>query len=69
MKWLKRLLGIGGDEKATPVLESAEKKPCCVAKDTVKGFVDPDTGKVYKTAGSLKAAQTRRRNKDKKAKK
>lgn len=69
MKWLKWLLGIGGNEKATPVLESAEKKSCCVAKDSVKGFVDPETGRVYKTAGSLKAAQTRRRNKAKKAKK
>ncbi len=56
MKWLKWLLGIGGDEKATPVVESVE----------VKGFVDPETGRVYKTAGSLKAAQTRRRNKAKK---
>ena len=56
MKWLKWLLGLGGDEKATPVVESVEKK----------GFVDPETGKVYKTAGSLKAAQTRRRNKGKK---
>lgn len=59
MKWLKWLFGIEDDEK----------KSCCVAKDEVKGFFDPETGRVYKTAGSLKAAQTRRRNKAKKAKK
>jgi len=66
MKWLKWLLGFGGDEKIT-VVESSEKKTCkCSPKNVVKGFVDPETGKVYKTAGSLKAAQTRRKNKAKK---
>ncbi len=62
-KWLEWLL-YGSDEgKTTSVSKPVEEKE---SKGNVKGFVDPETGKVYKTAGSLKAAQTRRRNKGKK---
>ena len=87
MKWLKWLLGTGGE---CPV--KVEETTCCDTKDTkccdpvveanagrgdadpvveekVEGFVDEETGKVYKTAGALKGAQTRRKNKAKKAKK
>lgn len=62
-KWLRWLLGEDDDKKAKPITESVKKKE---SKSDVKGFVDPETGKGYKTAGSLKAAQTRRRNKAKK---
>ena len=55
-KWLRWLLGESDDKKAEPVMEAVKKE----------GFVDPETGKVYKTAGSLKAAQTCRKNKGKK---
>lgn len=37
-------------------------------KEKVGGFVDDVTGKVYKTAGALKGAQTRRQNKKASAK-
>lgn len=62
-KWLKWLFGDSDEGKTTPASTPAEKKE---SKGNVKGFVDPETGKVYKTAGSLKAAQTRRKNKGKK---
>ncbi len=52
-KWLRWLIGGSDDKKVEPVMEDVKKE----------GFVDPETGKVYKTAGSLKAAQTRRKNK------
>ncbi len=74
MKWLRWLLG---DNTAKTV--GKEDKSCCDVKETeccdpiieekVEGFVDEETGKVYKTAGALKGAQTRRRNKKAKAKK
>ena len=64
MKWLRWL--IGGDDS-----ETVADKSCCDVKETeccddpiVEGFVDEETGKVYKTAGALKGAQTRRRNKE-----
>ena len=65
-KWLKCLLYDGSEGKTTPVSTPVKKKE---SKGDVKGFVDPETGKVYKTAGSMKAAQTRRKNKGKKTKK
>ncbi len=37
-------------------------------KEKTEGFVDEETGKVYKTVGALKGAQTRRRNKEAAAK-
>lgn len=70
MNWLKWLLGF--KEPPSPVLESAEKKSCKCSpeKISVKKFVDPETGKVYKTERSLKSAQSRRKNKgNKKTKK
>ena len=56
-EWLQKLFSFGGDEKVAPAP---------VAKKASGGFVDSETGKTYKTAGSLKAAQTRRKNKGKK---
>lgn len=40
-----------------------------VEKAPTEKFVDPETGKSYKTAGALKGAITRRKNKAKKNKK
>lgn len=63
--FLKKLFGweetkpVVVEAKATPKT-SVEAKP---ASKNEEEFVDPDTGKSYKTAGALKAAQTRRMNK------
>ena len=76
MKWLRWLLGTGGDapiavKESTCYDTKAEDTKCCdpVVEKKVDGFVDEETGKVYKTAGALKGAQTRRKNKAKKSKK
>ena len=75
MKWLKWLLGTGGEcpvkVEETTCCDTKEDTKCCepVVEAKVEGFVDEETGKVYKTAGALKGAQTRRKNKAKKAKK
>ncbi len=73
MEFLKWLSEVFGGKPDTPVLKEAApvKKASPAAKKAVAtgGFIDEETGKVYKTAGALKGAQTRRKNKAKKAKK
>ena len=47
------------------ILELTESMKVTVeVKKKTEDFVDEETGKVYKTAGALKGAQTRRRNKE-----
>lgn len=51
------------DVKVKPKAKVVKKAP----KKVPEGYVDDETGKVYKTKGALKSAQTRRRNKKAKA--
>ena len=72
MKFLKWLFGCGcKNKKDSSVLDLTESVVVKVEDKVVKeapkkaaeGYVDDETGKVYKTKGALKSAKTRRRNK------
>lgn len=59
------------EERIDDVVDDVIAKAKVIADTTEKvagGYVDDETGKVYKTAGALKGVQTRRRNKKAKAK-
>lgn len=60
--WFKKLFTSGGDSDDSNTVDLSKAA-------VVKVYVDKVTGKTYKTAGALKAAQTRRKNKAKKTKK
>ena len=72
-KWLSGLFSGGDNNKEeSTVLDLSDRVVTKVVTKKVKsteGYVDDVTGKVYKTAGALKGAQTRRKNKAKKSKK